>query len=108
MNARIPDAFESFVDGQGSGQAFNFTEQDIMPSWNPGPSTVGSSLGVPPATGIAGMDATGSGTAAPAAYASAVNSGPTIAHPVLWAFIIFFAGIVLLGYVSHIEAKRRG
>lgn len=107
MSARIPDAFAMFVDGQGSGQAFNYDTQVIAPSWNPGPSTVGSNLGVPPATAIAGMDATASAQTSTNAYASSVVKGPTAAHPILWAIGIFFAGVVLVGYVSHIEVKRR-
>lgn len=105
MNARIPDAYEEFIDGMGSGQAFNFTAQTVDPQWNPGPSTTGSTLGVPPATSIAGI--TPGGGASLSAYASTVNSRGAGSHPVLWAIAIFFAGIVMLGMLSHIEVKRR-
>ena len=105
MNARVPDAYEEFVDGMGSGQAFNYTLQTIAPQWNPGPSTIGSSIGVPPATSIAGN--TPGSAQSLSSYASAVNSRGAGSHPILWAVAIFFAGIIMLGMLSHIEVKRR-
>lgn len=104
QNARIPDAYAEFEDVGAT--AFNFTGQLMAPSWGPGPTTIGSPMGAPPATHIAGMEpVTDTGANS---YASEVMGRGAGSHPVLWSVILFMAGIVLLGFVSHIETKRRG
>jgi hypothetical protein len=98
----IPDMYANMA---GAQPAFVYTAQDIGPNWSPPASTVGSSIGVPPPANIAGQSPNAVASQSQAQGVLARGAG---SHPILWLIVLMVIGLVLLGWISHLEVKKRG